>query len=245
MAAIDILIDYVMEHGKPTRVYVSPGSNDKNGIDCSGAFVRAFRLQGASIYYGSNTIFREYCSATGKIDSAAKFEVGMAVFKHRVSGAEPAKHRNDGCGDLYHIGLVTSVNPLRIVHATTPKAKVDTVLGNWSHYGFLKNVNYDGGVITMATDILYTATVTATTGSTVNLRKTQDGDLLIRVPVGGRVSVLSESGEWAKVRYGDYVGYMKKEFLRDIESIPDESLDQRFFSFLAGPDALIQRYREK
>ncbi len=222
--------------------YVSPGSNDKNGIDCSGAFVRAFRLQGTSICHGSNTIFREYCSETEKIDSAAKLEVGMAVFKHRTSGAEPAKYRNDGCGDLYHIGLVTSVNPLRIVHATTPKAKVDTVLGNWSHYGFLKSVNYDGGVIPM--DILYTATVTASFGSTVNLRKTQDGDLLIRVPVGGRVSVLSENGDWAKVRYGDYVGYMKKDFLRDIESIPDESLDQRFFSFLAELDALTAKYKE-
>ena len=31
--------------------YVSPGTNDSRGIDCSGLFVKAFRDQGASIYH--------------------------------------------------------------------------------------------------------------------------------------------------------------------------------------------------
>ena len=30
--------------------YVSPGTNDARGIDCSGLFVKAYRDQGASIY---------------------------------------------------------------------------------------------------------------------------------------------------------------------------------------------------
>ena len=38
--------------------YVSPGTNDSRGIDCSGLFVKAYRDQGASIYHGSNTIYR-------------------------------------------------------------------------------------------------------------------------------------------------------------------------------------------
>ena len=36
--------------------YVSPGTNDENGIDCSGAFVRAYRAAGKNIYHGSNRI---------------------------------------------------------------------------------------------------------------------------------------------------------------------------------------------
>lgn len=224
--------------------YESPGTNDKNGIDCSGAFVRAFRQQGASIYHGSNTIFRQYCTATGKIENVNQLVVGMAVFKHRADNNEPSKYHGDGFGNLYHIGFVISISPLRIIHATSPKAKVDTVLGNWGYYGFLKYVNYEGGGSMAATDdILYIAVVTAASGSTVNLRKSKDGDLLIRVPVGGRVSVLSESGEWAKVSYGEYIGHMKKEFLRDVESIPDGSLDKRFFSFLAELDVLIAKYK--
>lgn len=51
--------------------YASPGTNDARGIDCSGMFVRAFRRQGASIYHGSNTIFRKYLARSGTITSAA------------------------------------------------------------------------------------------------------------------------------------------------------------------------------
>jgi len=116
--------------------YASPGTNDRNGIDCSGAFVRAYRLQGAGIYHGSNTIYRKHCSAVGPT-KGAKLEPGMAVFKHRSDGKEPSQFRGDGIGNLYHIGLVTSVNPLRIVHATTPAAKADSTLGQWSRWGRL------------------------------------------------------------------------------------------------------------
>ena len=49
--------------------YVSPGTNDSRGIDCSGLFVKCFRDQGASIYHGSNTIYRKYCSEKGKLTS--------------------------------------------------------------------------------------------------------------------------------------------------------------------------------
>lgn len=63
-------------------------------------------------------------------------------------------------------------------------------------------------------DILYWATVTAPTGSTVNLRKEPGGDLLNRVPVGTLVNVLAEAGAgWAKVEAGSDVGYMQTAFL--------------------------------
>ena len=42
--------------------YASPGTGDERGIDCSGAFVRAYRLQGKSLYHGSNRMAREACS---------------------------------------------------------------------------------------------------------------------------------------------------------------------------------------
>ena len=61
--------------------YVSPGTNDQNGIDCSGLFVKAFRDQGGSIYHGSNSIYRKYCSEKGKLTSVSQLRVGMAVFK--------------------------------------------------------------------------------------------------------------------------------------------------------------------
>ena len=116
--------------------YACPGSNDERGIDCSGMFVRAFRLQGRRIYHGSNTIWRKHLSEKGRIRSAADLKPGMAVFKWKPD--TPAKFRDDE-GDFCHIGLVTSVSPLRIVHASTEgmKVKADRKIGKWQYWGGL------------------------------------------------------------------------------------------------------------
>ena len=119
--------------------YASPGTNDERGIDCSGMFVRAFRRQGASIYHGSNTIFRKYLARSGTIASAADLCPGMAVFKWKP--VTPARF-SDNLGDFCHIGLVTSVSPLRIVHASTEgmAVKADSKIGKWRYWGWLKDV---------------------------------------------------------------------------------------------------------
>lgn len=116
--------------------YASPGSNDARGIDCSGMFVRAYRLQGQRIYHGSNTIWRKHLAEKGPISGAGDLKPGMAVFKWKKE--TPAKFSDDE-GDFCHIGLVTSVNPLRIVHASTEgmKVKADNRIGKWKYWGVL------------------------------------------------------------------------------------------------------------
>ncbi len=116
--------------------YRSPGTNDERGIDCSGMFVRAYRLQGRSIYHGSNTIWRRHLADKGAIRSVNDLSPGMAVFKWKEE--TPAKF-SDGLGDFCHIGLVTSVSPLRIVHASTEgmQVKADTRIGKWKYWGVL------------------------------------------------------------------------------------------------------------
>lgn len=116
--------------------YKTPGSNDEQGIDCSGMFVRAFRLQGQRIYHGSNTIWRRHLSNKGRINGVSSLKPGMAVFKWKQE--TPAKF-NDDEGDFCHIGLVTSVNPLRIVHASTEgmQVKADSRIGKWKYWGIL------------------------------------------------------------------------------------------------------------
>ena len=116
--------------------YKSPGTNDSRGIDCSGMFVRAYRLQGQRIYHGSNTIWRKHLGAKGRIDSVRDLKPGMAVFKWKPE--TPDKFR-DNEGDFCHIGLVTSVSPLRIVHASTEgmKVKADSRIGKWKYWGVL------------------------------------------------------------------------------------------------------------
>lgn len=198
--------------------YVSPGSNDQSGIDCSGAFVRAYRKHGLSIYHGSNTIFRKHCSGTGRIDSdVSRLRMGMAVFKQREDGSEPEKYRGDGYGNMYHIGLVTSVSPLRIVHATPPSAAVDTKIGKWGWYGLLDKVDYgssqeSGGNMPMA---VQKATVVSANGKAVNLRPTPgtEKSYIAKVSVGATVEVQERGSEWCTVTYGGLRGYMMAKFL--------------------------------
>ena len=116
--------------------YKTPGTNDERGIDCSGMFVRAYRLQGQRIYHGSNTIWRRHLREKGPIDSVRDLRPGMAVFKWKPD--TPAKFSDDE-GDFCHIGLVTSVSPLRIVHASTEgmKVKADRKIGYWKYWGVL------------------------------------------------------------------------------------------------------------
>jgi len=216
--------------------YVSPGTNDARGIDCSGLFVKCYRDQGASIYHGSNTIYRKYCSDKGKLTSVSQLQRGMAVFKWNSNTPEKF---DDGLGDFQHIGLVTSVNPLRIVHASSAVGCVttDEKLGKWAYWGWLKDVaktdslppapdEPTGGDDEPMSETEF-ATVFADSGSTVNMRtKAKTSAALVeRVPIGARVELLGTCGSWTKVKFGSRVGYMMTKFLTAEEVLePDEDL---------------------
>ena len=198
--------------------YASPGTNDARGSDCSGLFVKAFRDQGGSIAHGSNTIYRKYCTEKGKLTDVSQLKPGMAVFKWNANTPEKF---NDGLGDFQHIGLVTSVNPLRIVHASSAAGCVttDEKLGKWAYWGWLKDVakpdeeTEKGGetAVMPAT----TAVVRAESGSTVNLRTraSASAPLAERIPVGTVVVILSSGTKWSKIKHGSRTGYIMTEFL--------------------------------
>ena len=221
--------------------YVSPGTNDRNGIDCSGLFVKCYRDQGASIYHGSNTIYRKYCSEKGKLTNAGQLKRGMAVFKWNANTPEKF---NDGLGDFQHIGLVVSVNPLRIIHASTGTMCVttDTSLGKWKYWGWLKDVAKEDGIPAVPAGDpegddepvaeAEFATVIADSGSTVNMRTKakSSAPLVERVPLGARVEVLGTCGSWTKVKFGSRSGYMMTKFLtaeQEQESDEDLTLEER------------------
>jgi hypothetical protein len=223
--------------------YVSPGTNDINGIDCSGAWVRCYKKHGYNILHGSNSIYRKECSSAGQINSDGDLKVGMMVFKNRFDGKEPEKYKNDGLGNFYHIGAVTSINPLVITHATSPNAKQDTKFNSnrngWTHWGIGNKVEIsdvvindgtNGGNETVATSGELqdkNCKVVTENKSSVNMRKEDNkkGALVVRVPDGETVLVTSDSGNsYVGVRWEDvagayknigkvYTGYMAREFL--------------------------------
>ena len=210
--------------------YVSPGTNDSRGIDCSGVFVKAYRDQGASIYHGSNTIYRKYCSEKGKLTNVSQLKPGMAVFKWNPNTPEKF---DDGLGDFQHIGLVTSVNPLRIVHASSAAGCVttDTKLGKWVYWGWLKDVAktdslppapaepMEGDEEPMAEDNLPidTRIVDSENDKGANLRKKPSiaSALVDRLTEGTLVNVLVAGEEWCQVKVGRKIGYVMTRFLRN------------------------------
>ncbi len=216
--------------------YESPGTNDKNGIDCSGMFVKMYRDQGAKIYHGSNTIFREYCSETGEIHSEKDLQVGMAVFKCKpwTDADKGNKWYGTAPGNLSHIGFVTGVNPLEITHCTSPVAKTDNKIGKWAYWGKLKDVDYGGDPGPSPSPdpgpspepepsrTMYTF---AENGKPINLRvkASTKAALVDKVPVGQAVTWLKEDGTgWAYVQWKKKKGWMLECFLvEDPQPVPD------------------------
>lgn len=198
--------------------YASPGSNNASGVDCSGAFVYAYRQFGLSIYHGSNRIIRRYCHDVRK-RQLGELKVGMAIFKSRQDLSRmKAEYKPGGRyydpalpDDYYHMGLVVSVSPLQIINATPPRVRVDTRLSDWCCAGYLNAVDYQSDW-----EDPTLATVTAESGSTVNLRSapSRSAVVRVRVPIGSVVEVLERTDEyWSLIRWQTYTGYMMREFL--------------------------------
>ena len=197
--------------------YKSPGSNDSSGIDCSGLLVYAFRKNGSSsIYHGSNTIYRKYCSAKGKLTSVSQLQPGMVVFKWNSN--TPAKFA-DNLGDFQHIGVVTSVNPLRIVHASSAVGCVttDTKIGKWKYWGWLKDVVKEGDEImgTIDDKMIVPHVRIISPGGKVNIRKgngTNYGRIASVAP-GTLLELIGTAiNGWYAVKYGSQIGWVAKEY---------------------------------
>ena len=229
--------------------YVSPGTNDARGIDCSGLFVKMYKDQGASIYHGSNTIYRKYCGDKGKLTSASQLAVGMAVFKWNPN--TPAKF-DDGLGDFQHIGFVASVNPLQIIHASSAVGcvTIDYKIGKWAYWGKLKDVDYSGSDSGGGDDgkddkdmpeEKY-ADVYAESGNTVKMREKPSSSCNIywEVPIGATVQVLDPGTEWSKIKYDGKTGYMMTKFLKEHDDggDKDDHLDELERAYYAIEEAM-------
>lgn len=204
--------------------YVSPGSNGPEGIDCSGLFVYLFRLQGGSIYHGSNTIWREHTTVNkGKLTSAAQLKPGYAVFKRsewKEADSGNRWYKKDNWGNMHHIGLVRSVNPLIIEHATSAGKRCvveQRDLLGWSHYAELLGVDYAEGGEPMEPMI-----VTCNPGETVRLRQSASTQAatLIKIPNATRVQAGPEDDGWRAVDYAGKKGFMIAKFLEPAPEVP-------------------------
>ncbi len=204
--------------------YATPGVNGPGGIDCSGAFVYAYRQFGQSIYHGSNRIARVFCHDLRPVTDAKALRPGMVIFKSRQNtDGMKAEYKPGGRyynpefpQDFYHMGLVAGVSPLQIINATRPRVLISKALKGWTYAGLLNAVSYDEGAPAPAAS---QAVVSAESGGSVNLRsRPQAGAaIVVRVPLGQLVDVLDKTNDdWWHVRYQSSEGYMMSRFLKQI-----------------------------
>lgn len=217
--------------------YKPGGDGSKGGCDCIGLTIGAIRRAGGTWtgIHGSNYAARNEVSYLLPVTSAADLCVGESVCKVRRPGdaryALPSRYAKDpDRQDYYHWGVVRSVDPLRIVHCTSPGGiTVDTRLGRWSYRCWLKRVEQPGSVaiggnIQPAEEAKPDGatgygqmTVTAPSGSTVKMRARPSADcrLYWDVPIGTVVEAGIMGDEWTAIRWEGCQGYMMNRYLID------------------------------
>ena len=219
------------------------GSNGK--CDCIGMVRGALKREGidADGLGGTNYAARKTIIGLQKIKSVDQLRVGDVVLKtrdkddpdmrlpDRYRKGHPDYNSTWGETNFTHIGTVTSVNPLVITHMTSPTAKQDTKLGNWTYFGKLPWVDYGNEEVTEVT----WARVYAESGKTVKMRAKPSTlcRLYWEVPIGSDVILMEPGDTWSGIIWAGQSGYMMTKFLRTgqnatkyIISIPDLLLEQ-------------------
>ena len=220
------------------------GAAREGCVDCSGAFVWAYKQLGESIEHGSNSIAH---LRVGEYVSVADAKPGYAVFKLREWRESDSGNRwyQQQPGDCYHIGLMDYDG--RVLNAQSSKTGfVASDAKSWAFAAPLKAVSYtDDGK--GDEPVWGNATVkTQKAGSYVNLREgaSTRASVIGKVYDGERVNVLREAGTgwvYGKTQAGAE-GYMSADYIVEDapssggESIPEGDLDDDTFEMTTLTD---------
>lgn len=197
------------------------GAAREGCVDCSGAFVWAYKQLGATIEHGSNSIAHLRVGEYVPIEEARP---GYAVFKLREWREDDSGNRwfDQQPGDCYHIGLMGRDGRVLNAQSTKTGFVASPASQNWAFAAPLKAVSYsddkEGGET-----VFGNATVkTQTAGSYVNLREgaSTRAAVIGKVYDGERVNVLREAGTgwvYAKTQAGAE-GYMSADYI--VEDAP-------------------------
>ncbi len=202
------------------------GAAQKGCVDCSGAFVYAYRqLDGKSLPHGSNAIARRWI--TGGMLPVSRAEPGMAAFKARDPGEDgydlPERYRAGGTsytGDLldyYHIGLIDS-DPRYVLNAKGTSSgfcRDKLHSGGWDFVAYLTGVEYDQDEREDTKMQAKVVLPVGASGSTVNMRSEpgKTSPVLEKVPVGATVELIEDRTTWCHIEYDGRRGWMMSNYL--------------------------------
>jgi len=199
---------------------------------------------------GSNSWYRE-CMKNGWVGSPEECtkEFGsvpkgaLLFILEPVSASTPAKFRNDGIGDVTHMGIVTGRNEGAIHSSSsrgcvaTSKFKGKTIPnGGWNRIGLLSVFDY-GTTVNWVLDHIGLGGTTeqpsqqptkeeptmnviihADNGGPVKLRQSNDPkrsgySIWEEIPSGTKAEVLQSGENWSRIRVGSRTGWMMSKFL--------------------------------
>lgn len=219
MIDVDRLLDLFERMEREHWAY-EPGAAREGCVDCSGAFVWAYKQLGASVEHGSNSI---YHLRVGQVVSVAQAKPGYAVFKMRAWREEDRGNRwyGESPGDCYHIGLMGRNG--KVLNAQGVKTGfVASDAKGWAFAAPLNAVKYkaEGGG-----KMFGNATVSVTSGC-LNIREGAGtaAKIIARAENGTRVNVIREAGGtgWVFGKLENSVaGYMAGAYLLEDENTPD------------------------
>lgn len=204
------------------------GAARKGCVDCSGAFVWAYRQLGASIEHSSNSIAH---LRVGEYVPVSEAKPGYAVFKLRAwrDDSDNGGNRWFGQqpGDVYHIGLMGQDGRVLNAQSTKTGFVASPASQNWAFAAPLKAVSYSDNAEGGET-MFGNATVNITSGY-LNIRDgaSTRANVIAKAANGARVNIIREAGGTGWV-FGTLAsgetGYMSSEYL--VEDAPPESGDQ-------------------
>ena len=206
---------------------------------------------------GSNSWYRE-CRLHGWVGSpeecAKEFgsvpKGALLFILEPVGPKTPAKFRDDGVGDVTHMGIVTGRGD-GAIHSSksrggvvTSKFKGKTIPnGGWNRVGLLPVFDYGNTVNwvmehsgfgqepkeePIKEETTMNVIIQAENGGPVKLRQSSDPkrsgySIWEEIPSGTKAEVLKSGGEWSRIRVGNRTGWMMSKFLMaNDSSIPAE-----------------------
>lgn len=187
------------------------GAAREGCVDCSGAFVWAYKQLGATIEHGSNSIAHLRVGEYVPIEEA---KPGYAVFRMRAWREDDSGNRwyNQQPGDCYHIGLMGDDG--KVLNAQSTKTGfVASDAAGWAFAAPLKDVIYKEG----EGKVFGNATVSVTSGY-LNIREgaSTRSKVIAKAANGARVNITREAGSTGWV-FGELAsgeaGYMSSEYL--------------------------------
>lgn len=165
-------------------------------------------------------------TSLNNITSVNHLFVGEVVYKALKPGEQgydlPDKYGLGGKNytgtllDYYHVGVVTKIHPLEIIHCTKPGPIVrDTKLGKWKYGGMLKDIDYGGNI--PAEEVKEMVTLYGgNTNLPINMREARStgSRILAEIPQGTMVELIGAGTEWSQIKYDGKTGYVLTKFIQ-------------------------------